>query len=189
MCYWRYFCVSIHMRTKLLLILFTLLFAQSYSQDFGEIKLDSKLQIKYSDSLKNIGERLSGKWKYLGKRTNESLTDTIGVSFSNNKKTIITVENGIVIESEGNKRKKVDYFYEITYSFKNGNGFYSREKKYINEHLTLLSSCQQVPLLVYYKEQFGIVFIGMAGQSFSEINELTSEKLILENGKEYLRLE
>jgi len=29
----------------------------------------------------------------------------------------------------------------------------------------------------------------MAGQSFSEIIELTSEKLILENGKEYLKLE
>ncbi len=164
-------------------------FTQSYSQDFGEIKIDSKLQIKYSDTLKNIGERLSGKWKYLGKRINGSLTDTLGISFRNDKKTTITIENGIVIESEENKRKKANYFYEITFDFKNGKGYYSREKKSINEDVTSITSCQPIPELVYYKDKFGIIFIGMAGQSFSEINELTSEKLILENGKEYLKLE
>ncbi len=177
------------MRNTLLIILFTSFFAQSYSQDFGEIKLDSKLQIKYSDSLKNIGERLTGKWKYLGKRTNGSLIDTIGMSFRNDKKTVIIVENGIVIESEEDKSKKADYFYEITYSFKNGKGFYSREEKYINEDIISITSCQPIPELVYYKEKFGILFIGMAGQNFSEIKKLTSERLILENGKEYLKLE
>jgi len=177
------------MRTKLLILLFTLFFTQSYSQDFGKIKLDSKLQVKYSDSLKIIGERLTGKWKYLGKRTNGSLIDTIGVSFWNDKKTVITVENGIVIESEGDKRKRADYFYEITYSFKDGKGFYSREEKYINEDVTLITSCQPIPELVYYKGKFGIIFTGMVGQSFSKITELTSEKLVLENGKEYLKLE
>ncbi|MEE9364229.1 MAG: hypothetical protein V3U92_16640 [Cellulophaga sp.] len=177
------------MRNAILIILFTSFFTQSYSQDFGEIKLDSKLQVKYSDTIQNIGERITGKWKYLGKRTNGILTDTIGISFRNDKKTVITVENGIIIESEGNKRKKADYFYEITYNFKNGTGFYSREEKYINEDITSITSCQPIPELVYYKEKFGIVFIGMAGQSFSEINELTSEKLVLENGKEYLKIE
>ena len=177
------------MRTKLLIILFTLVFTQSYSQDFGEIKLDSKLQIKYSDTLQDIGERITGKWKYLGKRTNGILTDTIGMSFRNDKKIVITVENGIVIESKGNKRKKADYFYEITYSFKNGKGYYSREEYYFNKNITSITSCQPIPELVYYKEKFGIIFIGMGGQSFSEINELTSEKLILENGKEYLKIE
>jgi hypothetical protein len=177
------------MRMKLLIILFTLFFTQSYSQDFGEIKLDSKLQIKYSDTLQNIGERITGKWKYLGKRSNEILKDTIGMSFRNDQKIVITVENGIVIESKGNKRKKADYFYEIIYSFKNGKGFYSREKKYLNKDITSITSDQPIPELVYYEEKFGIVFIGMAGQSFSEIIELTSEKLILENGKEYLKLE
>jgi hypothetical protein len=177
------------MRNTLLIILFTSFFIQSYSQDFGEIKLDSKLQVQYSDTIQNIGERISGKWKYLGKRTNGILTDTTGTSFRNDKKTVITVENGIVIESEGSKRKKADYFYEITYNFKNGKGFYSREEKYINEDITSITSCQPIPELVYYKEKFGIVFIGMAGQSFSEITELTSEKLVLENGKEYLKIE
>ncbi len=181
--------VSIHMRTTLLIILFTSFFTQSYSQDFGEIKLDSKLQIKYSDTLQNIGERITGKWKYLGKRTNGILTDTVGMSFRNDKKTLITIENGIVIESEGNKSKIADYFYEITYSFKNGKGYYSREKNYFNEGITSVTTCQPHPKLVYYEEKFGIIFIGMGGQSFSKINELTSEKLVLENGKEYLKLE
>jgi len=181
--------VSTHMRMKLLIILFTLFFTQSYSQDFGEIKLDSKLQIKYSDTLHNIGERITGKWKYLGKRRNGILKDTIGMSFRNDQKIVITVENGILIELKENKRKKADYFYEITYNFKNGKGFYSREKKYLNKDITSTTSDQPIPELVYYEEKFGIVFIGMAGQSFSEIIELTSEKLILENGKEYLKLE
>ena len=177
------------MRNILLIILFTSFFTQSYSQDFGEIKLDSKLQVQYSDTIQNIGKRITGKWKYLGKRTNGILIDTIGTNFRNDKETLVIIENGTVIESEGNKRKKVDYFYEITYSFKNGNGFYSREKKYFNEEITSITSCQPIPELVYYKEKFGIVFIGMAGQSFSEITELTSEKLVLENGKEYLKIE
>ncbi|MGH1383686.1 hypothetical protein [Kordia sp.] len=139
--------------------------------------------------MKNIGERLTGKWKYLGKRKNGTLTDTIGTSFSNNKKTIITIENGIVFESEGNKSKKADYYYEITYSFKNGKGYYSREEKSINDDWKSITSCQPIPELVYYKEKFGILFIGMGGQSFSEIIELTTEKLVIENGKEYLKLE
>jgi len=177
------------LNTKISIILFTFFLTQSYSQDFRKIKLDSKLQIKYSDSLKNIGERLTGKWKYLGKRTNGSLIDTIGVSYRFGKKTIIIVENGIVIESQGDKRKKADYFYEIIFSFKNSKGFYSREEKYINEDITSITSCQPIPELVYYKEKFGIIFIGMIGESFSEINELTSEKLVFENGKEYLKIE
>ena len=177
------------MRNTLLIILFTSFFFQSYSQDFGEIKLESKLQIKYSDTLQNIGKRITGKWKYLGKRTNGILIDTIGTNFRNDKETLIIIENGTVIESEGNKRKKADYFYEITYSFKNGNGFYSREKKYFNEGITSITSCQPIPELVYYEKKFGILSIGMGGQSFSEINELTPKKLVLENGKEYLKLE
>ncbi len=177
------------MRMKFLIILFTFFFTQSYSQDYGEIKLDSKLQIKYSDTLQNIGKRITGKWKYLGKRRNGILKDTIGMSFRNNQKIVIIIENGIVIESEENKRKIADYFYEITYDFKNGKGFYSRERKYLNKDITSTTSDQPIPELVYYEEKFGIVFIGMAGQSFSEIIELTSTKLILENGKEYLKLE
>jgi hypothetical protein len=176
------------MRNELLIILFTLFLTQSYSQDFGEIKIDSKLQIKHSDTLKNIGERLTGKWKYLGKRANGILTDTIGTSFSNDKKTIITIKNGIVIETEGKKSKKADYFYEVTYNFKNGNGYYSREEKSLNEDWESMTSCQPIPELVYCKEKFGILFVGMGGQSFSEINGLSSEKLIMENGKEYLKL-
>jgi hypothetical protein len=132
---------------------------------------------------------MTGKWKYLGKRTNGILTDTLGTSFSNGKKTLITIENGIIIESEGNKSKKVDYFYEITYSFNNGKGYYSREKKYYNKGILSITSCQPIPELVYYEEQFGILSIGMGGETFSEINELTPEKLVLENGKEYLKLE
>ncbi|WP_452231339.1 hypothetical protein [Lacinutrix sp. MEBiC02595] len=177
------------MRNTLLIILLSLFFTKFYSQDFGEIILDSKLQIKYSDTLQNIGERITGKWKYLGKRANGILTDTIGTSFRDDKKTIITIENGIVIESEGKKRKKADYFYEINYSFKKGNVYYSREKKSINNNWETISSCQPIPEIAYYKEKFGILFIEMIGQSFSGINKLTSEKLVLENGKEYLKLE
>ena len=176
------------MRTQFLVILLTFLITQSYSQDFGEIKLDSKLQVKYSDTLRNIGERLSGKWKYLGKRAKESLIDTIGVSFTDDKKTIITVENGIVFEIENGKRKKANYFYEITYNFKNGKGFYSSEEKYFNKEITSISSCQPIPELVYYKGNFGILFYEMVGESFRKIRELTPERLIFENGKEYQKM-
>ena len=123
------------MRTNLLIILFTLFLTQSYSQDFGEITVDSKLQIKYSDSLKSIGERLSGKWKYLGKRKIGILSDTLYVSFSDNQKTTVIVENGIISELTNGKRKKADYYSETTFDFRNGKGFYSSEKKYRVTHL------------------------------------------------------
>ncbi|MGI9532964.1 hypothetical protein [Lutimonas sp.] len=177
------------MRTKFLLILLTLFLTQSYSQDFGTIRLDSELQKKHSDSLKNIGERLNGKWKYLGKSANGSLIDTVGTSSKNGNRSIIIVENGIVFEVEGNKKKKANYYYEIIFSFINGKGFYSREKKYLIDGITEISSDQPIPELVYYKEKFGIVFHQMLGETFNGINELTSERLVLENGKEYLKLE
>ncbi len=177
------------MRTKLLIILFTFLFTQSYSQDFGEIELDSKLQIKYSDTLKNIGERLIGKWKYLGKRKNGILSDTLFVSFSNSKKTTVVVENGIIFELANGKRKKANYYYETTYEFESGKGIYSREKKYFNSDIISITTCQPIPKLVYYKEKFGILFIRMAGQNFESISELNPKKLILENGKEYQKIE
>ncbi|MFG6686689.1 hypothetical protein ACGK9U_08925 [Mariniflexile sp. HNIBRBA6329] len=177
------------MRTKLLIILFTLFFIQSYSQDFGEIKLDSKLQIKYSDSLRNIGERLTGKWKYLGKKENGFLRDTLFVSFNNNQKTTVIVENGKIFELINGKKKEADYYSETTYDFKNANGFYSSEKKYLNSDIVSITTCQPIPELVYYKEKFGILFIGMAGQNFESIRELNSKKLILENGEEYQKVE
>jgi hypothetical protein len=176
------------MKAKLLIILFTLYFIQSYSQDFGKIKLDSKLQIKYSDTLQKIEKRITGKWKYLGKRTNGILKDTIEVSFSNDRKTIITVENGIVIESKRNKRKKADYFYQMDFNFKSGIGIYSFEKMSINGLWESVTSCQPIMKLVYYDNKIGILMDGTAEDSFSQINELTSEKLVIENGKEYLKL-
>jgi hypothetical protein len=177
------------MRTKLLIILFTLNFIQSYSQDFWEIKIDSKLQIKYSDTLQSIGERITGKWKYLGKKINGNLTDTIGTNLKNGERTLITIENGIVFKTKRNVRKKADFFYQIDVNFKNGKIFYSETEISINGNWESFTSCAPIPELVFYKGQFGILFIGMGGQSFSEINKLTSEKLVIENGKEYLKFE
>ncbi len=176
------------MRNALLIILFALFFSSSYSQDLEEIKLDAKSQIKYSDTLINIGERLTGKWKYLGKRTNKRLIDTVGISFRDNKKTVIIVENGIVITSIGNKRRKADYFYEITYNFKNGKNSYSCEEKSLNGDITSITDCQPIPKLVYYKEKFGILFIGMLGENFEPIRKLNRNYLVLENGKEYIKI-
>jgi hypothetical protein len=177
------------MRNTLLIILFTSFFIQSYSQDFGKIKLDSKLQVQYSDTIQNIGERINGKWKYLGKRKGGILSDTLYVSFSNNKKTTVIVENGIVFELANGKRKKADYYSETTYEFKNGNGFYSSEKKYLKSDIIEITSCQPIPELIFYKEKFGILFIGMAGQNFEPIRELNTNNLIFENGKEYQKIE
>lgn len=174
---------------KLLIIVFALFLTQSFSQDFDEIKLNPKLQIKYADSLKSIGERLTGKWKYLGKRKGDILSDTLFTSFSNNIKTIAIVENGKVFELINGKKKEADYYSETTYSFKNGKGDYSSEKKYLNSDITWVSSCQPIPGLVYYKKQFGILFIGMAGQNFEAICKLNSKYLVLENGEEYKRVE
>ena len=177
------------MRTNLLIILFTLLLTQSYSQDFGEIVVDSKLQIKYSDSLKSIGERLSGKWKYLGKRKSGILSDTLYVSFSDNQKTTVFVENGIISELTNGKRQKANYYSETTFDFRNSKGFYSSEKKYLNSDIISITTCQPIPELIFYEEKFGILFIGMGGQSFEPILELNSENLIFENGEEYKKVE
>lgn len=89
-------------------LIITFFFTQSYSQDFGEIKLDSKLQIKYSDSLKNIGERLSGKWKYLGKNKSGILSDTLYMSFSNDKKKpLLPLKTEPYLNQQTEKRKKL----------------------------------------------------------------------------------
>ncbi len=178
------------MKTKLLTLLFILLISHSYSQenDLNEIKYDYKLQKEYKDTIQNIGEKLTGKWKYLGKNTNGKLIDTMSVSFRNNKETITVVENGNVFELEGNTRKKTNYFYEITYSFKNRKVFYSLKKKYYNENIIEISSCQSIPELIYYNGKIGILFVDMIGEHFEGIIKLTSERLILESGKEYLKL-
>ena len=177
------------MRNTLLTILFTSFFLQSYSQDFGEIKLDPKLQIKYSDTLQNIGERLTGKWKYLGKRNSGILSDTLFVSFNNKNKTTVIVENGIVFEIENNNRKKADYYYETSYEFKNGSGIYSEDKKYFKENILEISTCQPFPELIFYQNKFGILFIGLGGQNFEAISKLKADKLVFENGSEYWRTE
>ena len=43
--------------------------------------------------------------------------------------------------------------------------------------------------LIYYKEKFGILFIGMVGQNFEPIRELNTKNLIFENGEEYEKVE
>lgn len=177
------------MKTTLLIILLGLLFYQSYSQEFDEEKFDIKLQTKYKDTLQSIGKGLTGKWKYLGKANNGILSDTIFVSLSNNIKTTVFFENGIIYELENSKRKKVDYYYETSYEFKNGKGYYSEDKKYLNEETWEISSCQPIPELIYYQNKFGILFIGMIGSNFEAIRELTAEKLSLGNGKEYLKID
>ena len=177
------------MRNIFLTMKFTSFFIQTYSQDFGEIKLDSKLQVRYTDTLQNIGERISGKWKYLGKRKSGILSDTLSMSFSDDKKTTVIVENGIISELANGKRKKANYYSETTYIFKNGKGFYSSEKQYLNSDIISITTCQPIPELIYYKEKFGILFIGMAGQNFEPIRELNTKSLIFENGEEYQKVE
>ncbi|WP_282069683.1 hypothetical protein [Olleya namhaensis] len=177
------------MKVKLFTILFTLFLTLSYSQDFGEIKIDSKLQIKHSDTLKTIGERLTGKWKYLGKRKGEILIDTLNVSFTNNKKTTVIVENGTVFELSDGKRKKAEYYIETTYKFDNDKGYYALEEKSLNDDWKSINTCQPVPELIYYKEKFGILFTEMLGQNFEAIRDINTNTLILENGKEYKKTE
>ena len=176
------------MRLKFLIIILSLFFSTSYSQEFGEIKYDLKLQAEHKDTLQSIGERLTGKWKYLGKRNNGILTDTLFARFWNNKKTYGVVENGIVYEIDDGIRKKTDYYYEITYRFKTSKGFYSRERRYRNKDIVEKSSDQPIPRLIFYKNNFGILFTGMAGHNFEKINELSADMLILESGKEYLKI-
>jgi len=177
------------MRLKFFIITLSLFFGTSYSQEFDEIKYDLKLQVEHKDSLQSIEERLAGKWKYLGNRNNEILTDTLFARFWNNKSTYGIVENGIIYEIVNGKRKKANYYYEVTYSFKKGKGFYSKERKYLNSEIIEITNHQPIPKLVFYKSNFGILFTGMGGQYFEKINKLTTEKLVLENGKEYLKME
>ena len=183
--------VSIHMKIGIFTILFLSLINFSFCQenDFNEIEYDQKLQIEQRDTLSNIGKRLTGKWKYLGKKSNGILTDTISVGFRNESKIITTIENGIVFETEGNKKSKANYFYELTYSFENGKSNYSVERIDLNKEIIWVTSCQPLSELIYYEDMYGILLKGMAGDSFYKINKLTSKSLVLENGKEYLKLE
>lgn len=179
------------MKIGIFTILFLSLTNFSFCQEnnFNEIKYDQKLQVEQRDTLQDIGKRLTGKWKYLGKNSNGILTDTISIGFRNDEKIITTIENGTVFETVGKKKNKADYFYEITCSFENKKMYYSRERKYYNDNIISITDCQPIPELVYYNNKFGIVFSGMGGDNFSGINELTSEKLIFENGKEYSKIE
>ena len=177
------------MKTPLIFFISTLFTYQSFSQEVEEISLDLKFQVKYADTLNDIGERLNGRWKYLGKRTKAGLIDTLQESMKNDKTIIIVVENGTVYESIGGERKKADYFYEINYSFDFGNESYSREKKGLKGGMTTITSDQPIPEMAYYKGKFGIVFYSLYGQSFEGIQDLTSERLLLTNGEEYLRME
>jgi hypothetical protein len=163
----------------------------SFSQEspFNEIKFDKKLQIIHKDTLQNVRERLTGKWKYLGKKINEKISDTISVSYYENKTVTTTIENGIVFETEKDIKRKASYFLELTYSFKDGINNYSLERVEIDGSVIYVTSCQPIAKLIYYEGKIGIHFLGMSGDRFAEINKLTSESLILENGKEYLRLE
>ena len=101
--------VSKHMKTEILTILFFLQIIISYSQEktFNEIKYDPKLQIIHKDTLKNVQERLNGKWKYLGKKINGKFSDTISVSYYEDRTVTTTIENGIVYESEKDIKKKL----------------------------------------------------------------------------------
>ena len=178
------------MKIGISIILFLSFTNFSFCQEngFNEIKYNQKLQVEQRDTLQNIGKRLTGKWKYLGKNDNGILTDTISIGFRNDEKMITTIENGIVFETVGRKKNKADYFYEITCGFKNKKMYYYRERKYYNDNIISITDCQPIPELVYYNTKFGIVYRGMGGDSFIGINELTSEKLIFENGKEFSKL-
>jgi len=179
------------MKIGIFTILFLSLINFSFCQENGFIKIeyDQKLQVEQRDTLQNIGKRLTGKWKYLGKNSDGILTDTISVAFRNESKIITTIENGIVFEIEGNKKSKANYFYELTYSLENGKSNYSVERIDLNKEIIWVTSCQPLSELIYYEDVYGILLKGMAGDSFHKINKLTSKSLVLENGKEYLRLD
>ena len=57
--------------------------------------------------MKNVQERLNGKWKYLGKKINGKFSDTISVSYYEDRTVTTTIENGIVYESEKDIKKKL----------------------------------------------------------------------------------
>lgn len=179
------------MKISFLTLLLILTIKLSYSQEkpFKEVKFDPKLQIIHKDTLKNIGERLTGKWKYLGKKVDKIFLDTISVSYYESRTVTTTIENGIVFELENDTKKKVNYFYELTYNFKNGKSSHSFEKVLFDKSITYVTSCQPTLKLIYYEGKFGIFFNGMTGDHFTEINRLTSERLIFENEKEYIKLE
>ena len=177
------------MKTKIIIILLTVFFLQSYSQEFDGIKYNLELQAKYKDTLRNIGDRLTGKWKYLGKKDHKILIDTLSLNFRDDEKTYVVVENGTLFEIRNGKRKEANYYYEITYNFDNSIGYYSEDKIYFDSNIIESYSSQPYPELIYYQNKFGILFVGHGGESFEVIRELNSEKLIFENGEEYLKIE
>lgn len=176
---------------KLIYILFILFITQSYSQenDLDVFKYDDELQLKYSDTIKKIEERLNGKWKYLGKKTDGILIDTISFKTRNEKGTYTIVKNGDIFELIGMKEEKMNYILEVTYNFKDKRGFYSINKKYLKDDITEIRTCEPIPQVIFCNDKLGILFIGMAGENFNEITELSLERLIFGNGKEYLKLE
>jgi len=180
------------MKTTLLIILISLLFNNSYSQDYEDLFYDKQLQIEYKDTLQNIGKRLTGEWLYLGNRNrikNGVLTDSISITYTTDGiETLLIVENGVYFEIEERERKKADYFYKTTFDFNSEFPSYSNDMIYFDEDITVITSCQPIPELIYYKNDFGILYNGMAAYSLEIISELNDKRLIFKNGEEYLRI-
>ncbi len=175
------------MKVTFLVIILGLFFIKAYSQKSMKIEIDYELQLKYQDTLQAMEDNITGHWKYLGKRNGRKLKDTVSTNYENTSRNVI-VENGIVFEVANQKKTKTNYYFETIYDFKNEIGFYSSERKYINNEISAISSYEPFVELVYYKEKFGIIFTAPGGKYFEPIRSIYGKKLIFENGEEYLRL-
>ena len=178
------------MRIKFFYILFILFISQTYSQNsnWDEIRINKRAQLKFKDTIKNIEENLNGKWKYLGKKIDNRLIDTITRYFGNGKKSMIIVENGEVSKINENKSEKQNFYYQITFNFINNN-YYYENKIYIEKNRVSMNSCEPFPEVIFYKKKFGVLFTEMLGNYFKEIKELTFNKLIFDNGEVYMKIE
>jgi hypothetical protein len=145
------------------------------------------LQVKYADSLIQVENKLNGKWKYLGKRYNDMLIDTMKIIL-NTKKSFVTVENGVVFEHKRKKKRKADYFYRMDVNFRNRIGTYSLEEISLTDYWIALSSSQPLIKIVYFDKKIGILFIAHSGSWFRGIIKLTATRLVLENREEYVKL-
>ena len=174
-------------------ILFLFCF-KSYTQEYEDLFYDKQLQIVYKDTLQSMGKRLTGDWRYLGNRNrikNGIITDTISLSYSaEGIETLITFENGVYFEIVDGERKKADFFYKTRFDFSSDFPIYSSDKVFINnKSITEISSSQPLPELIFYKNSFGILYNSMPAYELEIINELTDEKLIFKNGKEYIKID
>ncbi|KXX69361.1 hypothetical protein AVL50_19400 [Flammeovirga sp. SJP92] len=156
--------------------------------------IDQEEQTLYADTLKSISSQLNGKWKLIGfYKEGEFLTDTLSVSYSLNSDSsrveILTDSGTIYIHKYNDvitEITKKTQLRVIELRFKSNSliGSYQSFDEYEPDRKQqFITTCQPIPQVVIYKEEFYILYTGLGGSSLEKIKYLDENTLKFEVGE------